>query len=148
MLTIQEILFVQEYLVDLNDRKAQERAGYSTYNKNLLSKPEIKREIERQSEEKLKALSISSDYVVSNIKTLVEESMKPVPKSQINKDGEEFFYHDPEGHIIYERNTSAALKGLELLGKYKSIFTDKQETTLSVNNLETYLSKVEDKEEW
>lgn len=148
MLTIEELLFVEEYMVDLNDRQAQKRAHIQPYDPSLLSRPEIRREIERRTEEKTRALSITSDYVISHIKDIVEESSKPKPKVQMTKDGEQYFYRDENDDIIYEHDYSTQLRALELLGKYKSLFTDKSETILNVNNIDHYLKQVEDKEEW
>lgn len=148
MLTIEELIFVEEYMVDLDDKKAQKRANISPYNPHLLEKPEVRREIERRTEEKIASLSITSDYILSRIKDVVEETSRPIPKTQINKDGEQIFFTDPEGNMIFERNYTAELKALELLGKYKSLFTDKSESTINVNSIDHYLSQVEDKEEW
>lgn len=148
MLTIEELLFVEEYMVDLNDRAAQKRANISPYDPSLLSRPDIRREIERRTEEKTRALSITSDYVLSHIKDIVEEAAIPTPKTQINKNGEQYFFYDEEGNTIYDHNYATQLRALELLGKYKSLFTDKSETTVNVNSIDHYLSQVEDKEEW
>lgn len=148
MLTIKEILFTQEYIQDLDDKKAQKRAGITPYNPHLLDNPDIRREIDRLLEEKLETLKITSDYILSNLKNIVEDSLRPVPKSQMNKDGEQFFFTDPEGNMIFEKETSQALKALELLGKYKSLFTDKTENINVNTNFEEYLNKVSDENEW
>lgn len=148
MLTIQEILFTQEYLQDLDDKKAQKRAGITPYNPHLLENPDIRREIDRLTEEKLQTLQITSDYILSNLKKIAEESLRPVPKTQMNKDGEQFFFTDPEGKMMFEKETSQALKALELLGKYKSLFTDRSENINVNTNFEEYLNKVSDESEW
>lgn len=148
MLTIQETLFTQEYLQDLDDKKAQKRAGIHPYDPHLLENPDIRREIDRLMEEKLTTLQITSDYILSNLKNIVEDSLRPIPKSQMNKDGEQFFFTDPEGNMIFEKETSQALKALELLGKYKSLFTDKTENINVNTNFEEYLNKVTDESEW
>ena len=148
MLTIQEILFTQEYLQDLDDKKAQKRAGISPYNPHLLENPDIRREIDRLTEEKLNTLQITSDYILSNLKKIAEESLRPIPKTQMNKDGEQFFFTDPEGKMMFEKETSQALKALELLGKYKSLFTDRSENINVNTNFEEYLNKVSDESEW
>ena len=148
MLTIKEILFTQEYIQDLNDKKAQERAGYTKYDPHLLDNPDIQREIDRLLEDKLNTLQITSDYILSNLKNIVDESLRPTPKTQMNKDGEQFFYTDPEGNMIFEKDTAPALKALELLGKYKSLFTDKTENVNVNTNFEEYLNKISDTEEW
>lgn len=148
MLTIQEILFTQEYVQDLDDRAAQKRAGYKKYDKNLLDNPDIRREIDRLLEDKLTSLQITSEYVLSNLKKIVDDSLKPTPKTQMNKDGEQFFFTDPEGKMIFEKDTGPALKALELLGKYKSLFTDKTENINVNTNFEEYLNKVSDESEW
>lgn len=148
MLTIQEILFTQEYLQDLDDKKAQKRAGITPYNPHLLENPDIRREIDRLTEEKLQTLQITSDYILSNLKKIAEESLRPIPKTQMNKDGEQFFFTDPEGKMMFEKETSQALKALELLGKYKSLFTDRSENINVNTNFEEYLNKVSDESEW
>lgn len=149
MLTeIDKILFTQEYLVDLDDKKAQERAHIHPYNPSLLEDPDVRREIDRLLEEKLTTLRITSDYVLSNLKNIVDESLTPIPKTMMNKDGEQFFYTDPEGKMIFEKDTQPALKALELLGKYKSLFTDRSENINVQTNFEEYINKVTSDEEW
>ena len=155
MLTIKEILYTQEFLQDLNDKKAQERAGYTSYDPTLLDNPEIQREIERLVQEKTETLQITSDYVLSNLKKIADDCMKPIPKTQMNKDGDQFFFTDPDGNMMFEKNTNQALKALELLGKYHALFTDKSATELNATTnatatikFEDYLNKVEDEEEW
>jgi len=147
MLTIKERAFVNEYIETLNDRKAQKAAGYTKYNPNLLRNPEISRCISERLEQHFKTLDITDEYILSRIKDVAEEARRPVPKIKIDKDGNQIFYQDKDGSLIFERNFGDELKALELLGRYRSLFTDKQEVDLTTD-FEKYISNVSDEKEW
>ena len=104
-LTIKQQLFIKEYLKDFNATQAAIRAGYSedsarqTGSENL-SKPDIKEAIERAKEE---ILGSSDKHIIENVKFWEEMRSNP------------------------EASESARLKASELLGKYRSMFTEKIE---------------------
>lgn len=146
-LTIKERLFVNEYIETLNDRKAQRNAGFSTYDPNLLKKPEVARTISERLEQHFATLDITDEYILSRIKDVAESARRPVPRIKIDKDGNQIFYQTQDGLPIMDRDYSSELKALELLGRYKALFTDKQEVDLTTD-FEKYIDEVSSESEW
>ena len=105
-LSARQSLFIDEYFVDLNASAAVLRAGYKNANPNrlatdLLRHPLIVLEIEKRQTERRDRLELSADYVIHKLIAIVERTDKA--------------------------NPSAALRGLELLGKTLGLYRDKQE---------------------
>lgn len=147
MLTIKERQYISNYITTLNDRKAQRQAGFTKYDPNLLHKPEIARAISERLEQHFATLDITDEYILSNIKEVADSASRPVPKIKIDKDGNQIFYQDETGQPIFERDYSSQLKALELLGRYRSLFVDKQEVDLTTD-FEKYIENVSDESEW
>lgn len=98
--------FIDEFFVDLNGAAAVLRAGYKTRNPSqiaseLRAHPLVSAEIEKRQAERSEKLELSADFVINKLVSIVEKTE--------------------------EGNPTAALRGLELLGKHLSLFTDKQE---------------------
>lgn len=146
-MTVKERLYVNYYIESLNDREAQKEAGFSNYNPNLKNDPEINRLISEKLEEHFSTLDITDNYILSRIKDVAESARRPVPKIKIDKEGNEIYYHDQNGNQIFERDYGSELRALELLGKYRSLFTDKQSIDLTTD-FEKYITAASDKEEW
>lgn len=146
-MTIQERQYVNEYIECLNDKKAQKAAGFTTYNPNLRNKPEISRMISERLEQHFKTLDITDEYILSRIKDVAEEARRPVPRIKIDKDGNQIFYQTQDGKPIMERDYGSELKALELLGRYRALFTDKQEVDVTTD-FEKYISDVSSESEW
>jgi len=105
-LTGKMLLFVEEYLIDLNASEAVVRAGYKTRNKNkmgaeLLRHPLVKAEVEKYMEQRKERMELTSDYVLTKLVAIVESTESGNPQ--------------------------AALRGLELLGKHLGLYRDRQE---------------------
>lgn len=99
-------LFVEEYLIDLVASKAVLRAGYKTNNPTklgtqLLNHPLVKREINKHVDARSERMALSADYVIQKLMNIVEDTESG--------------------------NPSAALRGLELLGKHLGLYRDRQE---------------------
>lgn len=146
-MTIQERQYVNEYIECLNDKKAQKAAGFTTYNPNLCNKPEISRMISERLEQHFKTLDITDEYILSRIKDVAESARRPVPRIKIDKDGNQIFYQTQDGKPIMERDYGSELKALELLGRYRALFTDKQEVDVTTD-FEKYISDVSSESEW
>lgn len=146
-MTVKERQFVNSYIECLDDKKAQKEAGISPYDANLLSRPDINRMISEKLEDHFATLDITDDYILSRIKKTYEDACRPVPKSKMDKDGNQFFYYSEDGKPILERDYSAQLKALELLGRYRALFTDNQQVDVTTD-FEKYISNVSDTEEW
>jgi phage terminase small subunit len=121
-LTPKQSLFVREYLVDLNATQAAIRAGYSVKTAQAiaaenLSKPVIADAIKEQLENRMNKVEITAEYVLSTIRNTIERCAQAEP------------VFDKEGVVTgeYKFDSTAVLKGSELLGKYLKLFTDKTE---------------------
>lgn len=101
--------FVQEYLKDLNATQAAIRSGYSEKTAGAvghenLKKPEIAAEIAKRQSEIGKENEITVEWLLGEMKSTYIEARR-------------------EGEF------SAANKSLEMLGKYKGMFSDRLELT-------------------
>lgn len=104
-------IFIREYLKDFNGTRAY-RVAYDTKDDRvagtgawrMLKNVEIQKAIQEQANKTLEEVEIDVAYIVNNIKEVVERCMT----------------QDETGK--FDANNS--LKGLELLGKYKAIFTE------------------------
>lgn len=109
MMTNKQILFVNEYLVDLNATQAAIRAGYSARTAhvagyNLLRKPGVAEAVRKGLQERAEKLHLSGEDVLSSIV-------------------------DIRGKAVTGGNLTQALKANELLGKHLKLFTDRVEHT-------------------
>lgn len=147
MLTIKERQYISNYINTLNDRKAQREAGFTKYDPNLINKPEIARAISERLEAHFNTLDITDEYILSNIKEVAESAARPVPRIKIDKDGNQIFYQTEDGQPIFDRDYSAQLKALELLGRYRSLFTDNTNVDITTD-FEKYIEDVSDESEW
>jgi len=120
MLTPKQSLFVKEYLVDLNATQAAIRAGYSENTARAigaenLTKPDIAAALSLAINARAAKVDISAEYVLQTIKNTIERCAQAEPV--LDREGV------PTGE--YKFDSTAVLKGSELLGKYLKLFTDK-----------------------
>lgn len=106
-MTQKQARFVSEYLIDLNATAAATRAGYSTKRASeigyqLLRKTTVSEAIAEAMRVREKKTGITAEYVLGNLKTIVERCMASGA-------------FDARG----------AAKALELLGRHLGMFTDK-----------------------
>lgn len=105
-LSAKMLLFVDEYLTDLNASAAVIRAGYKTRNKNriateLLNHPLVKAEIERRQEKRRETLELQADYLIHKLVSIIEATE--------------------------EDNPQACLRAIELAGKSIALWKERQE---------------------
>lgn len=146
-MTIKERQFVNNYIETLDDKKAQKDAGITPYDPALLSKPDINTLISEKLEQHFQTLDITDEYILSNIKQVFEDASRPIPRTKFDKDGNQLFYTTEDGKPILEVDRGSQLKALELLGRYRSLFTDKTQMDVTTD-FEKYISAAQDKEEW
>ena len=146
-MTINERQFVNNYIETLDDKKSQKDAGITPYDPSLLSRPDINRIISDKLQEHFATLDITDEYILSNIKKVFEDASRPVPRVKIDKDGNQIYYTTPDSKPIMDIDRSSQLKALELLGRYRSLFTDKTQMDVTTD-FEKYISTAQDKEEW
>ncbi len=124
-LTIQQKLFVSEYIKSLDSEKALKVAGYELKNKDkalprLLSNPKIITEIKEQLKHQIDVLNVSKGYVVQKLLQIAEFSL------------EEEEISDKDGNYTGKkklRDASAGLKALESLCKYLGFTGTKEENS-------------------
>jgi phage terminase small subunit len=126
--------FVQEYLIDLNATQAAIRAGYSvktayTIGQKLTKKDEaVKEAIAAAVEERRKKSEITAEYVLTNLKEVVERCLQRAPVVTM-KGGQ---VTDEEGRDVWEFNAPGANKALELLGRHLGMFVNRTELSGSL----------------
>lgn len=131
-LTKKQATFVAEYLVDLNATQAAIRAGYSKRRASeiawqLLQKTTVREAIEKAREQQAKRTLINADYVLNNLREVVERSMQRAPVT--NMKGEQII--DDEGNHLWAFDAKNANRALELLGKHLGLWTDKVQAEVS-----------------
>ncbi len=114
-LTPKQILFIDQYLIDLNATQAAIRAGYSSRRADAigyenLRKPEIALAIQAAMEARQARTHITADGVLAGLEAVKSDAMRP-------KDG---------GGMV---NPQAALKALELQGKHLGLWRERVEVT-------------------
>jgi phage terminase small subunit len=120
--------FVEEYLIDLNATQAAIRAGYSKNRANaigydLLTNTDIQSAINSALAERAEKTKITAEYVLGNLKEVVERSLQRAPVFAAK--GQQA--QDDEGRDVWEFNASGANKALELLGRHLGMFKDRVE---------------------
>ena len=127
-LTPKQEMFVREYLVDLNGTQAAIRAGYSPKTANeqasrLLANVNVAPFIQAGMNKRAQDVEITATYVLEGIKKTIERCAQAEPV--YDKDG------NPTGEYKFE--SSAVLRGYELLGKHLKLFTDKVEQSGNIS---------------
>ena len=118
-LTTKQRLFVEAYLANPNATEAARRAGYSektaySQGQRLLKNVEIRRLVESRIEE----AGMTADEVL--------RELSDIGRAPWN----EFFeYKISEDDKFVQMRLTDKLKALELLGKYRKLFTDKSEVS-------------------
>jgi phage terminase small subunit len=148
-LTPKQKLFVKEYLIDFNATKAAIRAGYSkktahSIGSENLTKPEILLCLQNEVSAKIEKIDDLSDSIIKELKKIAFSDIKDF--LSFNENGVSFHDSDDvDGTVISEVSSTETitgkdndkrvqlkmklhdkLKALELLGRYKMLFTDKQ----------------------
>lgn len=133
-LTDKQKLFCQEYLIDLNGAQAAIRAGYSEKTakeiaSENLTKPNVSAYLQELMLERTESLEITTEYVLKTIVDTIERCKQAKPVKRSN--GELVYVETDDGKMVpaYTFDSSAVLKGAELLGRYRKMFTDKVEQT-------------------
>lgn len=131
-LTVMQILFAREFLVDLNQTAAAIRAGYSEKTavviaSQLMSKPHVRAYIQELMNQRAERTRITPDYVLATIADTVERCRQNRPV--LDKKGKQVYVTTPDGDELpaFVFDAKGVLKGAELLGKHLKLFTDVQE---------------------
>lgn len=115
-LSVQEETFVNYYIALRNASQAAVRASYQNknYGSVLLKRPEIQKEVADRLAGSFKAAEVSPEEVIADIKAIRDRAMQAVPVT------------DSEGEFLgeWQYDSRAALKAVELMGKYIKMFND------------------------
>ena len=120
LLAPRQARFVDEYLIDLNATQAAIRAGYSAKSavskaSQLLTIVNIQAAIQLATEERSRRTEVDADWVIENLRLVVEQAMAAAPI--LDKNG--------EATGLYTFNGQVANRALELLGKHLGMFPDR-----------------------
>lgn len=134
--------FCREYLIDMNASAAARRAGYSLKTAEAighenLSKPKIADRISQLMTERTEAVEITTDKILTALariafadpRRLFDDAGQINPK-QIPDDLAEAVAGIEPGQHGTKIRMNDRLKALELLGRYKALFTDRVEATV------------------
>lgn len=121
--------FAREYMLDLNATQAAIRAGYSpktaySMGQRLLKNVEVQKAVQSAMDERSKRTEVNADYVLKNLLEIVERCMQRAP---VLHKGEQVV--DEEGNSVWCFDGKNAIRALELLGKHKGMWVEKQELT-------------------
>ena len=157
-------IFIREYLKDFNGTRAYKAAYPDCSDESarrtasrLLTNVDIQKAIREQADKRLEEVEIDVAYIVNNIKEVTERCMQKAPVMYFDKIDKEW---KQEKEIVYTADGTRveqdvwtfqagnALKGLELLGKYKSIFSENinvKDDTKATSLLESINKQLSDK---
>lgn len=126
-LTRKEERFCLEYVIDYNQTKAAERAGYAEKSAaktgcKLMKDPRILARVKELQKEQADRLCLSSDLVVIKLLELVDICMAAKPVMEWDYSNHEM---SPTGE--YQIDSKGAAKALELLGRHLGMFDRKEQ---------------------
>ena len=122
-----------EYLKDQNATQPAIRSGYSkktadVQGPRLLGNVRIKAAVEAALGDAAKKAGVSVEYVLSNLKEVVERCMQRSPV--MIRQGKDIVQKvDDQGRSVWEFDSMGANKALENIGKHLKMFTEKHEHT-------------------
>lgn len=136
-LTEREMRFVEEYLLDLEPRKAARRAGVPTrkvaeVSRRYMDKPEIRLAIERKMDERFRRNDISEDWIIAVLKETVDRCRQA--EQVRDRYGNPILVRTPHGTLraTFEFNARGVYQGLELLGRHRGMFADEKKSSMDV----------------
>ncbi|MCL1789879.1 MAG: terminase small subunit [Peptococcaceae bacterium] len=120
-LTVRQLAFVDEYLIDLNGTQAAIRAGYSPRSassiaNDLMDKPHVADEIARRMAERSKRTGVNADRVIRELAKVAFADITDI----VGMDGQ----LRPE---VYTRDDTAAIASIKIRGNQ---FMEEREVTL------------------
>ena len=145
--------FVAEYLIDLNATAAYKRAGYIAQGNSaevnacvLLSNPKVAVAVQDSMKKRSEELEIDARYVLSTIKETVERCRQVAPV--LDRKGEQVYVMVGDGldaklAPAFTFDSTAVLKGAELLGRHLKMFTDKTEHSGDPTNPVQIIQRIE-----
>lgn len=135
-LTPKQQRFVVEYLIDLNGKRAYKTVYGGADNvaasagSRLLKNVKVSAAIAQAQRAHEQALEITQDYVLRNVKEILERCMQRAPV--MVRDGKALKQAtDADGQHIWQFDAKGAIGAVTLLGKHKGMFTDRVAVTVT-----------------
>jgi phage terminase small subunit len=149
-LTGKQRAFIDEYMIDHNAAGAARRAGYAEATcketgSRLKNTPAIHAELQRREYDRAERCDVKTDDILLELKRIaffdVRTLFDPVTKKfrtdpwDMNEDelralvNFDIIVVSKDGDYIVKAQPGNKIKALELLGRYKKLFTDKVETS-------------------
>jgi len=118
------MMFIEEYMVDLNATQAAIRAGYSEKTacaqaSRLLTNVNILARIEELKKTRAERLNLDAYWVLKRLMEISDRSMQAEPVMQWDYEEQQLV---PSGE--YQFDSSGANKATELIGKHLGMFKD------------------------
>ena len=136
-------VFAEEYIKDLSPQNAAIRAGYAPKNakitgQKILKKNDVKSYIDKLSFDRCAKNEIESEWILSSLKQIaisgLQEYQVKIPTVKGKTKNQKYIT------MTSLLNPRDAIKALELLGKFKQLFSDKkigdEQTTVIIKNYE------------
>ena len=125
-----QTMFCKHYLATFNATKSAKLAGYSektagAMGHELLKNPKIEHYIKTLFDMRADKVELTSDYILTTIIDTVERCRQS--RQVFDRNGFPIMVETPTGELApaYVFDAKNVLKGAELLGKHKVLFTDK-----------------------
>ena len=122
MITAKQDKFIREYIISLNQTDAARKAGYKhpdVAGTKLMKIDNIKKEIQKNMDERNERLAIDADYVLRELHSLYQRFTQSVRPALNSKTGKPI--KDEDGNALYRFDGPSALKALELMGKHLKV---------------------------
>lgn len=126
-----QLLFVREYLVDLNGSAAAIRAGYSAKTAAsiaslLLTKPNIQKALLKGMKKRAEKVDLDADFVLGNLIELTERCMQKKPVMDFNYETKQLEQRTEvvDGQVVgvWQFDSQGANKSLRSLGDHLGLF--------------------------
>ncbi|MCI2869465.1 terminase small subunit [Staphylococcus hominis] len=137
-LTRRQELFIEEYLIDLNATQAAIRAGYSqktarSQGQRMLTKVDIQKAISERMEEKKSDIIMKQDEILERLTSQARREEKDyqvmLSENLVKNDKGSVIGVERKPEVVeVPTQNKDAIKALETLGKYYTMWTDKTVT--------------------
>jgi phage terminase small subunit len=135
-LTDKQQVFVHEYLIDMNATQAAIRAGYKNTGSgpHLMQKDHVSRAIKNALSDRASRLQMTADYVLEQLKTVVERCLQHEPVVKWNPETRKREpLKDDSGKALYQFDSNGANRALELIGKHLGMFDRPKDKDITAN---------------
>jgi phage terminase small subunit len=142
--------FVLEYVKTFNATEAAKTVGYSENSavkqgSRLLTNEDVRNAVEVLAAQAAEDCGVTTKYVLEHLKEVVARCLQKTPVMEWSYEDRALVQkRDEAGNGFWEFDSSGANKALELLGKYRKMFTDKVALE-NVDALATQLKNARDR---